>query len=455
LFEDRRQYGRTKEFVKFRIVSGGNERNFVTTDISPTGAFFASAVAPDVGETVTIVARPGGMKVAPIEIEAVVVRRVELGSATQPGFAVRWVVARTEAGGEPLYRVLKKVLRVSEVTLEMFGHERDAEFHFPEIGERFGKVLQIDNTPRGPLLQSRKEEKRSGPPKAPPPVQTPIETLSSRAETLAPLAEDRISTRRDPPGRRSTNSGRFKSATTRASAFKTGGRRRSGTSTSDDIMAGAGALRHRDSDVTHIGGRSRSLQAKRTEEAASPGEVTIMDNIRIDPIGLVGKTRTEKLVERAKQKEQQEQKANVGERSQIFGKSARLSSLGGRSMSTTIRGGAQDEVEHASVSVDIPVTYEIDNRFIPATLIQAAPLALEVVAQGAVPQLDRNLCINMPVPIDGLYRTIYLMGKLLRVPEEKDEGKVFVFHIERVHEGEYEGAFTNFLAEQQQAAAAE
>ena len=448
MFEDRRKYPRRKDFVRLRITVGSADRHFVTTDISPTGAFFAASEAPEPGSLVRVVMRPEGMKVAPIEVEAVVVRTVSAGGQYQPGFALRWLIARSDAGGEPLYRVLKRILRVPEVSLEMFGHQRDVEFVFPEVEDDFAKVLQIDDAPKGPLLQQRREEKRSGPPKAPPPVRSPLESLAQPDDNAAD-APMRLggtqSAKRLSGGMHARKAAG--SATSRSKTYKGSGRRN--VPQTDDIMLGAGALRHRDSDVTQVGGRKRSLTARRRSSGAEPVEQTIMDDIRVSALGLVGKTKTERLVEKAR--ENQEQKANVGERSQIFGKSARLSSLGGRSMSTTIRGGADDEVEHSAVKVDVPITYELDNRFVPARIVQAAPLALEVVAEGQLPQLDQNLVINMPVPVEGLYRTINLMGKLLRVPEEKDEEVSFVFHIERVHEGDFTGAFANFIAAEQQA----
>ena len=453
MFQDRRKYSRTKEFVRLRIGSETVQGNFVTTDISPTGAFFAAAKAPAEGEELSVTVRPEGMKVAPIIIDAIVVRTVISGGHHQPGFAVRWLVARSEAGAEPLFRVLKKVLHVPEVTVEMFGHERDVAFVFPEIDAEFDKVLQIDKAPRGPLLQTAKEDKKSGPPKAPPPVQSPLETPSLPAsETPGSVAP---SAPRSALKSSSKPSSITVSATARAHTFAKSARRSQRAKSADDIMLGAGALRHRDSDTTVIGGRSKSLTARRDSgSGATTGrrsDVTIIDDIRIAPIGAVGKSRIDKLVEQAAKRESAaEPKANVGERSQIFGKSARLSSLGGRSMSTTIRGGADQDVEHASVKVDLPITYELDNRFVPARLVQLAPLALEVVTKDQVPQLDQNVTINMPVLADELYRTVYVMGKLLRLPEETDDGHSFVFHIERVHEGDFTGAFANFIAAQQQ-----
>ena len=430
-----------------RVAVQGGDRNLVTTDIAPIGAFFAASEAPEPGSLVNVTMRPDGMKVAPIEVESMVVRVVQPGGIHQPGFAVRWLIAHSDASGEPLYRVLKRILRVPEVSLEMFGHEREVEFVFPDVAEEFSKVLQISDAPKGPLLQQRREEKRSGPPKAPPPVQAPIEKLAVLSDNAsdAPRLTAKQPARR--AGERLANV--RPTGTARAKTFKDGGARRRVSAQTDDIMAGAGVLLHRDSDVTQVGGRSRSLSARRDSaaEAAAPTDVMIVDDIRVTSLSAVGKTLTERLIEKAR--EQNEQKANVGERSQIFGKAARLSSLGGRSMNTTIRGGAEGDVENSSVKVDVPITYELDNHFIPARIIQASPLALEVIAEGQVPKLDQNLVINMPVQIDGIYRTINLMGKLLRVPEAKDDDMTFVFHIERVHEGEHSGAFTGFIADQQ------
>lgn len=96
--------------------------------------------------------------------------------------------------------------------------------------------------------------------------------------------------------------------------------------------------------------------------------------------------------------------------------------------------------------VETPVTFLRRNQFVPGRVVGLALLAVAVVTDEPPPELDEPLTINLPVAIDGVYRTIYLSGKLLQVATDTEQGRRFVMHIERVEEGKHRGAFKQLLA---------
>ena len=132
-----------------------------------------------------------------------------------------------------------------------------------------------------------------------------------------------------------------------------------------------------------------------------------------------------------------------GERSMIFARNGATSSIGGPML--TGMSASPGLPENTTVAVQTPVTYELDGRFVPGMLVSAAPLALEIHSTDQVPQLDQALIVNLPVRHEDRWRTIFLVGKLLRLPERRDGGQSFVLHIERVQEGEIAGAYNRFL----------
>jgi hypothetical protein len=133
------------------------------------------------------------------------------------------------------------------------------------------------------------------------------------------------------------------------------------------------------------------------------------------------------------------------ERSLIFGGGGSISTIGQRPISD-VAPPEGDEGEQGIVAVDVPVTYELDSRFVVGRIVAAAPLAVEIETSEQAPQLEQQVTVNMPVEVEQEWATVYLMGKLLRVPEERGDERIFVLHIERVVEGKYEGAYGRFLA---------
>ena len=94
---------------------------------------------------------------------------------------------------------------------------------------------------------------------------------------------------------------------------------------------------------------------------------------------------------------------------------------------------------------DTPVTFVRQNQFFAGRLTSVAKQVAIIVTRETPPELDEPITVNMPIEVDGIYRTIFLSGKLLQIPTEVTGGKRFVLHLERVDEGKHKGAFQAFL----------
>ncbi len=120
--------------------------------------------------------------------------------------------------------------------------------------------------------------------------------------------------------------------------------------------------------------------------------------------------------------------------------------LPGERSSAAIRPSADPRVMR---NASVPVTFVRQNQIIPGRIVSIAQQAVAIVTEDAPPELDEPLVVNMPVLVEGTYRTIYLSGKLLQIAVDTEQGRRFVMHIERVEEGKSKGAFKNFLSELQ------
>ena len=464
---DRRKYQRQKNLVGARVAVAGLPLRLVTTDISPTGAFFATTESPEVGTAVEVALRPAGVKVVPVRLRAEVVRVVQGGSPDQPGFGVRWVSAHCEVGGAALYEFLRHVLKIPALVREQIGNERMVTFEFPAPGEEFPQSRRIpDGGP--PLI------KRNRSPSAPqggrstnsttiseaiggrhqvsqtsarPPGFSPA-ALGQDTGPFGPSAERSRSEDSAPPQPAAADSDAVVGGAARR-AWAPTSRRNSGAVMADNVMVGAPIRRQGGAQVDLDEHRRRISERSqvRDKDAVQPtgrfSGVPSAEGVRaerllpeLDPGG--------RRPSRARVGHQSGTHAGFQERSLIFDGGS-MSSIGGRAM-TDVGKLADEPAQQGSIKVDIPITYELDNRFVVGQIIAAAPLAVEICTSEAAPQLDQNLVVNMPVQVDKTYATVYLVGKLLRVPEQRDEGSFFVLHIERVLEGANEGAYSNFLA---------
>ncbi len=543
MFEDRRTYPRRKETVTFRVALPDGEITAVTTDIGPTGAFFAGARSAPVGSEIDVLVRPVGLKIAPVRLRAEVVRVVPLGSPTPPGFAVRWLWAWSEAGSEPIYHVLRKVLHIIGITPERLAVGRKVRFDFPAVGEsfNFGAVTGADG-PRGGIssppgvireevlgprtrtsstrmssalyrraapsgsVDAAHESTQVDPPYGNSAIAGDAAELDDFSEQTPPsfdadLTDDTaFSAAPDmtavepvlPPvdghGVRRERSGAW-STYSRSATRSPGRRQTSDVMVADDLRPAAGrrisevieAVEARRSgsghfDPGHAANRSEPFeppppgqpskgpipvtsegmaQVRRTSgrpnsTAHAADDLRPLADMRRMPSGaeeLGRHTASGKLAAVAARRGSSGVGMGGGdspflERSQIFGRSGQLDTGIGIDVS-----GMHSSV-HGPVEIDLPVTFEHDGRFIPGRLCSAASLAVEVECRVAPPP-EMRLVLNMPVEVEGIWRTIYLHGKLLGTPEEREGQVAFVVALERVQEGEFTGAYSRFLTEAQ------
>ncbi len=468
---------------------GGRVQRLVTTDLSPTGAFFASSKNPEVGEVVEVNLRGAGVKPSPVRLRAEVIRIVLGGSASQPGFAVRWVTAHSEVGGEALFQFLCQVLRVPGLTREHIGNERTLTYEFPDVGGEFPLARSISSG--GPPLITRERAtqpldsvggrlggsriiseaiggRRSAPSMAPrPPGSSSTESVpqgvpsgpfTSTANGLvsppAPTPPEAPPAKAPEPAAKSAQSsgwvGQSSAATDRSVVgMSSTARRSSSVVQADNVMMGTPNRRRSESTNVQEHRKRFSERSK-----ASDADVSYRAD-RFTGVPDSASVRTERLLPDIEPGGRRPTRPSTGardqdspfqERSLIFGGGDSISTIGSRSMSKVAPEG-EAEQEQSSVAVDVPVTYELDSRFMVGRIVAAAPLAVEIETTERPPQLEQQLIVNMPVEVEREWGTVYLIGKLLRVPEERGNEKVFVLHIERLLEGKHEGAYGRFLAQ--------
>ena len=614
MFEDRRTYPRRKAMLSFKVLFGAAELSCVTTDISPSGAFFAARNSPPIGEEIGIDVRPTGVKIPPVHVKAEVVRVNPLGSGLQPGFAVRFLSAHSDAGGASIYHVLRRVLHVLDIAPDDLPESGVVVFRFPEGGEPLdlqsarirrpvtttGSGARLTGRPLRPIQDAMPRDRRGQRVRSsrssmklgseasrwattdePSTVQTPPpRALSShdRPEFGLNPGRGRASQQMEavanepepaPSGRsRASDAGMFSAAAPTGGAARVisaepsnafAGARPRAAAADSGIFSPPGSTPHfapapaptppaldrpplsahasrTSAERPHASGPPTPSRAPHASESGPPrrpaadatfhlddrddsgffdqprpetsrivapfsnqssshtrrksqasqwsvyesgiqervtarrvSDVIIQD----DPFATGARKVAARFREKAEQerdsrREQREREreqlraklakrqrnprpgsgafsvdGDGGERSMIFARSGQNSTIGGPMLTGMTASPALPE--NATVAVQAPVTYELDGRFVPGTMVSAAPLAVEIHSTDQVPQLDQKLVLNMAVHDDQRWRTIYLMGKLLRVPERRGGGQSFVLHIERVHEGKLPGAYNRFL----------
>ena len=498
---DRRKYQRQKNLMAARVAISGRPQRLVSTDVSPTGAFFATTDSPEVGTSLEVHLRPAGMKVPPVRLTAEVVRVVQGGGPDQPGFGVRWAEAHCEVGGEALYDFLRHVLKLPSLSRDQIGHDRTLNYEFPTVGGEFPPARRI---PEGgpPLIKRGRTEPgaepsgsrsstakvisdtiagrhRQGQITARPPGSSPS-TLRPDLGPFGASDRDQVIEPTNPPAQRpgpATSSAPATSGTKPAAATTARGRpqslalsgpwqpvpaaegsprtgnrsfptrRNSGVIQAENVMVGA-PIRRKGDEVDRLDHRRQVSGASRAPdvEARSGRFIGIpkADNVRAERVMPDLDSGGRRPSRRGSAARQSGAHSPFQERSLIFG-GGPMSSIGGPSVAGT-QGAREEPAAQGSVKVDIPITYEMDNRFAVGQVVAAAPLAVEIRTSDQAPQFEQSLVVNMPIEIDKAFTTVYLVGKLLRVPEHDDRGSVFVLHIERVIEGKNEGAYGRFLA---------
>ena len=550
MFEDRRVHPRQKESIALRVALPEGEVSLVTTDLGPTGAFFAGVrkVAP--GTMIDVLVRPQGFKIAPVRLHAEIVRVVAPGGPHPPGFAVRWIWALSEAGVEPIYQVLRKVLHIIGLREEHLDGGRKVRFDFPPVGGHFAFRPSLAVPAKPDLSSTRdggiREEVVSGsrvrstaswsptrsdrsssstiPASSPRPPMPRVEPEPPAASvrTVAPShgqagtdAELDLAALHDDTPIGGTelpmineSSNILTNPMLRAERQRSGGwstwkrsdavsvaRRTSDVIVQDDFRpigrrvsevvenAATAAQRsgsdHFDPASQH--GHSGAFDdinppvrphsavfdaVTRRDATRLAADVPDMTAIRRSGVGLAqddvvaprparaasgahpdtGRTRSDTGRMQRVPSSVGDARGGPGdespffERSQIFGRGGHLTTNIGLDTRSHVSG------LHVPVEMDLPVTFEHDNRFVPARMVGAASLAVELVMVDSPPDVDERLVVNVPVDVEGRWRTIQLHGKLLRAPTLREDGSLaVVVALERVQEGEFVGSYARLL----------
>ncbi len=105
-------------------------------------------------------------------------------------------------------------------------------------------------------------------------------------------------------------------------------------------------------------------------------------------------------------------------------------------------------------SVDLPVTWVRRHQLVAGTLVGLSQQRAALLSVGPGPDTAEPVLIYVPMPVAGVWQTITLMGRLHQpvqpapAPEGQEPAKDairFVVAIERVDEGKFPGALTEFL----------
>lgn len=551
MFEDRRVYPRQKESIALRVALPEGEVSLVTTDLGPTGAFFAGVRKVTPGSTVDVLVRPQGLKIAPVRLHAEIVRVVPPGGPYPPGFAVRWIWALSEAGVEPIFQVLRKVLHIVGLREEHLSGGRKVRFDFPPVGGSFsfrpapavetrpdlsstrdGGIREevvvagsrarstaswaptraTDRSPSTMIPAFSPRQAPADPEPSPAPVAAPA-ARPSRGEpgtdteldvaslqddtpvggTDLPMLDEPSNILTNPLLRADRQRSGGWSTWKRSSDVSSVSRRSSDVVATDDLRpvgrrvseavvaptaTARSASGHFDPsrqavaaaafDDIHPGERPHSAvfdAVARQDQTRLAADVPEMTNVRRtgahlaeDHLAVPFRTREPsgaRPVVRPDTGRMQrvpsgaiDPRAGVGaespffERSQIFGRGGHLTTNVGLDTRSHVSG------LHVPVEIDLPVTFEHDNRFVPARMIGAASLAVELVTQDTPPDVDERIVVNVPIEVEGRWRTIQLHGKLLRAPTPRDDGGLaVVVALERVQEGEFAGAYSRLLQE--------
>lgn len=554
MFEDRRVYPRQKESIALRVALPEGEVSLVTTDLGPTGAFFAGVRKVSPGAMIDVLVRPQGLKIAPVRLHAEIVRVVAPGGPHPPGFAVRWIWALSEAGVEPIYQVLRKVLHMIGLREEHLSGGRKVRFDFPPVGGSFSFRLPPSVEVRPDLSSTRdggirEEVVVSGSRARSTASWAPTRPTDRTSSSAIPVFSPRAGTQRAEPepvvapvvhtqathGQAGTDaeldlaalqddtpvggtelpmmnepSNLLTNPLLRADRQRSGGwstwkrnssvsaapRRSSDVVATDDLRP----IGRRPSEVVAsepiaqprtgsghfdparqqgLSGAFDDINAPRLDESTSTSRphsavfdaITRPDNTRVaadapemttirrsgahvaeDHIGVPSRPRQASGgrpdTGRMQRVPSGAVDARAGlasdspffERSQIFGRGGHLTTNIGLDTRSHVSG------LHVPVEMDLPVTFEHDNRFVPARMVGAASLAVELVMQESPPEVDERIVVNVPVEIDGHWRTIQLHGKLLSAPTPRDDGSLAaVVALERVQEGAYVGSYAQLL----------
>ena len=414
---DRRKYQRKSQLFQVKVVSQSTVLQVMTTNVSPTGAFFASSKILPSGDKVDVFIHPKGSKIPRVKLRAEVVREVHGGAGGQPGFAVRWLTAYSEVGRRPMVQFLRQVLGVPGVREELLPSKHFVEVQFPEVGAPFPFSSQRpQRVSTGPIPSPGSSGSRAS---APRPAAAPRGT-PSRTSIATKVANHSTEDTKPAAARVATGSPTPASPTTPAVVVRPSPQQEKKAPLQVPLRKEKSPAIEPSRAPKPTGRRSglvvgeQPLQAPRKRRletpAATPASAAPSD--------------TESPA-RQQSESQDAEKASPQE---------------GSSRS------AESTDPNEDVPVDVPVTYQVYNKLIPGRLVRAGMSAVQVRTHQLVPELNEELIINVPVDHQGEYRTVFLTGRFMKLADKGKDSAVLLIHVNHIQEGRVAGAYGKFLA---------
>lgn len=471
MFQDRRKHPRYPVLIKARASVERERFEVACTDIGPASVYCSSRTSLKVGQRVVLELRSGGLGSPIVEVHGVVVRSVLAGGTWPSGFALAWILARCELGAEPLLRLLGQVLRLPGVTVDDTSVAgRIAEFDLEGWVQRGSRPAPSMATSANTTSTAvRRVQGSWSPPIVSPNARAEPEGArslatagtrgagaprgSNQAERASPGPEAPLRPTTDPhPVRPATGSQppltSLQAPLPRATAARP-------STASQPAQPGPSPPQF--AHAPQFAPTPRAVQAVQgPQPPATPGNRPL-SAWRPPPFsarpGSVSAEPVPSTVPRVGDPVSRPGVFDAADRTPAQTIAPDLSALDSGAMSFAGSVGRASSPGQAPTAdsrvmrpVEVPVTFVRRNQFVPGRLVGIAQLAVAVVTEDTPPELHEPLVINLPVAVDGVYRTIYLSGKPLQVATETDQGRRFVMHIEKVEEGKHKGVFKQMLA---------
>lgn len=504
MFQDRRRHARHAVLIKAAARQGEGRFEVICTQIGPAAGFFSCRSQPQVGETLTIEIRTAGRGSPIVEIDGTVARSIAPGSTQPAGFALVWTIARCELGAEPLLRTLLGVLRLTGLTFGDLRGGRVPEFAIANFLNRGDPSVAVGppaddvHPPAAPTHRSSSAFYRTQGSWSAPVIAPAVRSSRSAVEivdvTPVAIGQTRqssglrpVSTARPTvPGLRPLGSSGTLSRPVEVPAVQAPAHVQPPAPAVAVVPADPPPLRTDaprsnvfspfDVEPSQAAGRSAAVEDSRSRDlsqswpayALAPGErrmgsrpITLTSSIDVlAPLQLPSSGRYSDVYSSARKSDLPPADAKL-QPHRHYGHSdtvlpPRSGSIPISTLTSTTavnavpssgfgrsKPGVSDK--RMMMATDLPVTFMRHNQLFAGRLTSLAKQVAIVVTRETPPELDEPILLNMPIEVQGSYRTIYLSGKLLQIATDVPAGKRFVLHIERVDEGKHKGAFEAFL----------
>jgi hypothetical protein len=427
MFEDRRKHPRVPVLHKAQLVSGRERLDVVCTNVSASGAFVQSRSLPPLGGRVTLATRAGGPHTPLVELTATAVRTVPAGGMWPAGFAVTWQLARCALGSEPLERFLREVLHLTGLSAAALQHsDRMASLDVAQWCAAASPPVQSAGQPTSPKpVQVRRPDPELHD------EELPVAGLDD-AEAAASMLGAHSPSSRHGLGPQAIDD-------VAASVPHLGAPRSRQAASADNVLPW---LREATGVRPHLGQVSARLQGQGEISSLRSGgpithEITDIRPLRITP----APTQTSPWLERSKSGVSSPGPHPSGLNTPVSGLQTTVPGS-----HTTVSGLHERPLGKRMLhTIDVPVSFLRQHQFVPGRAVAISAQAVAVVTHDEPPLLDEALVVHLPVAVDGIFKTVYLNGRLLQVAQDTPAGRRFVMHIERVEEGTAKGAFRGFL----------